>query len=1026
MRLEEQQIEAEAAAAAAAAAEREASMHLIRPKPMLPSEIAAFNGDFKGRSLSISHPADPNMVSYKLSRFLQSQQASRDDPNQPVDGEAKSKGLDDSAKPFGRFQSDLPNRLREAFARRRGESTDLYLRPPLKHSHTMSLGLPSSGGPFGPEVFSALDLIRANSDEGPSKPPSEGHAMPEKPLSDSEALPSRVEPFLAKIAEDDAEQEAEMQAELGLHGAPKDSGSGSWKDLGRGFGYEVAPLADGSVPQGSSKQHARKTSRISVSTSRRDGDESEEQLLSDDEDVEIRTNPSEDADASDFEDEAEEYGEEHWRNRRASAHLSAFGDLDGQHGYDEISIDSEEDSLRDSLTPSDEQFSNPSDEEAASKERILRRQHRAAERAARQERKDRQRGRANTNNTLPSSSIGEGDLLEQSRYGYDDVHAYRYPQHERVQRLNQEDIISNPSDEVQSDLDDTQTFGGMDRQRRADEGSRLSQDFRFPPPRPSAANAAQTRSSNGPTMSGTLGRASGISMLNPDAKEFKFGGAASATSTNRTVSAPVTGKKHDEEVAPGHFRLPSIKTSSFGSSALGDMPASNSAPHLNVGAPAFTPGSFTFQAPYNVRLQVPEQGKSNSNGASSDVDGDADHDDSPENREMQGREKRTRYGPIDYNSGDDHEMDMYSTSPPRPKASAASIEGPLRSFSSLARHGPPPFLPAGFGQQQRAVSHESRFTPDVPSFVPTWARDAQAFSGSASFKRPTLPDWGQQGQDGAAATPSIRDPSFFTMGKVSKAIPIRRPSEPDQPGPQQEAGKRSMSQDRLTTDSAIASSSVSPQQTEAQAAALDAGQTSTETLKPRGTWSRAMRPESALSLHRARPMQIPVGAHSYQSSSAASMASDAAAGPSVRWSIRHAPSSSRDSHDMSSVDRRVRRTGHGNAVVSDGDEDEDESLTDFVDEIADRIDKALEGWAARFLMKSPSWVKCVLAVACLQQTYRWTTTRLCKRSQDAWKRHSMLNSPPPSRNMSARRPMPLTRLRRRSALCVARPRPRRS
>ncbi|KAJ1021650.1 hypothetical protein NDA16_003786 [Ustilago loliicola] len=955
MRYEEQQVDIEAA-------EQEALKSLVRPKPLLPSQFGIFNADHKGHSLSISSPADPSMVTFKLNRFLQSQQQSRDDPNQPINDDGKNQDNDAKQQPFGRFQSDLPNRLREAFARRRGESTtDLPLRPSLKHNHTMSLGLPSSGGPFGPEVFSALDMIRANSDEGPSKPPSETHEMPERPLSDSETMFGKAEPFLAQIVEDDAEENAEDEIVQAAFDAARHSGSGSWKDLGRGFGYEEADN-DAAPGHGSSIRHAGQVSRISVNTSHRGGEENGDELLSDGEDVEIRTNPSEDADASDFEEELDEYGPEHWHARRTSAHMSAFGDAHDRYNYDGMSNNSDEYSLRDSLTPSDEQFSNPSDEEAAREERILRRQHRAAERAARQVRKMRQRGRANTNNTLPSSSIGEGDMHENGRYDFAEGSAYlQHNQHAR--RSMQAEIISNPSDEVQSDLDDTETFGHTDQPGRADDGSRLSQDFRFPLPKPSTAHTQQhaysghASSTNGTPMSGTLGRASGTSMLNPGAKEFKFGGSAAGSIASRAVSAPVSSNKdtHDDGQA-GHFRLPSIKTSSFGSSALGEVPAN--APHLNVGAPSFTPGSFTFKA--SVRLQMPEIERGSSPKPNSTLTGIAGAvgDDEVENREKQGREKRTRYGPIDYNSEDEQNVD-YSTSPPRPKASTASIEGPMRDFSSLSRQGPPPFLPPGFQQQQRAVSHESRFTPDAPSFVPTWARGASQFGGSTSFKRPTLPDWGQQAPGNAQqdATPSIRDPSFFTRETGSKAIPIRRPSENDQSAsnsasrsPQQERspGQGAVSQGRLSVESASASSAMSTIENGGHAANLDVGQTSTETLRAPASWTRASRRESAWPAERSRPMHIPAGSHSYQSSSA-SMASDTGAGPSVRWGDRRPPSSI----GMASVDRRLRRSDRGpyGRVVRDDDdeEDEDESLTDFVEEIAERVDKALEGWAGKIL-----------------------------------------------------------------------------
>ena len=66
----------------------------------------------------------------------------------------------------------------------------------------------------------------------------QNHEMPEKPLSDSEAMFGKNEPFLAQIVEDDAEQDVEVDRfEADVHAA-KDAGSGNWKELGRGFGYE--------------------------------------------------------------------------------------------------------------------------------------------------------------------------------------------------------------------------------------------------------------------------------------------------------------------------------------------------------------------------------------------------------------------------------------------------------------------------------------------------------------------------------------------------------------------------------------------------------------------------------------------------------------------------------------------------------------------------------------------------------------------------------------------------------------------
>ncbi|SNX86663.1 related to transport protein USO1 [Melanopsichium pennsylvanicum] len=938
MRAEEQQMEADAETAA----EQDDLSSLARSKQVLSSKPAAFKGDDKGRSLSISTPADPNMVSFKLNRFLQSQRLSIVDPNEPNDDdENNTPSLEDQDKSFGRFPlRDLPNRLREAFARRRGESTHLHFLPNSKHSHTMSLGLPNSGGAFGPEVFSALNMIRANSDEGPSKPPSEAQDLPDKPLSDSDAMPGKDCPFLANIAEDDAEiDEAEVRTAGASHD-PKSNSSDNWQDLGRGFGYEPEPQA--SVKSG--RRHARQASRISVSTSRRGDDEGDE-LLSDREDVEVRTNPSEDADASDFEEELHDYGPEHWHDRHTSVHVSAFGDAHDRSDFEVLSND--EDSLRDSLTPSDEQFSNPSDEEAAREERILRRQHRAAERAARRERINRQRGRANTNNTLPSSSIGEADVHQHGRYDY----AHEYHPRQRRQSLYQDEIVSNPSDEVQSDLDDSQTFGHLDQHACLKDDPHLSQDFRFPPPQPPTGKNSQARhgESNGPAMSGTLSRASGISLLNPDAKEFKFGGASAAT---RAVSAPLPSTQYTHEDTPAHFRLPSIKTSSFGS-AFGDVAAT--APHLNVAAPSFTPGIFNFKAP--VRLQVPEMAMSSSpNGAPSAEAGNRE----AENRAMQGREKRTRYGPIDYNS-EDERYAAYNTSPPRPKASAASIEGPLRSFSSLARQVPPPFLTPGFGQQQKAISHDSRFTAEAPSFVPTWAKGAAGFGGSTSFKRPSLPDWSKptEGDAEQKLAPSIRDPQLSTMETRSKAIPIRRPSENIESASMSRSnsskqdlapGQSSGSMDKLSAANANTFLVASPDGRAHGGASVDIGQTSTETLMGPAEWAGPKGTESTWPEERARPINIPLGPHSYQSS-VASPGSDAGAGPSVRWNERHSSSSI----GVSSIDRRVQRdrSGHHHhhliRVSDEGAEEDDESLTDFVEEIVERVDKVLEGWAGKIL-----------------------------------------------------------------------------
>ncbi|EST08323.1 hypothetical protein PSEUBRA_002074 [Kalmanozyma brasiliensis GHG001] len=902
---------------------------LPRHWPWLPPNTAVPDVGGRARSMSISTPADPNMVTFKLNRYLQSQQESQQaDPSGPFRKDA-TVAPHNAHRLFSRSQSDLTNRLRGAFERRRADSADLKLGSTSKRGQTMSLSMPSSGGPFGPEVFSALDLIRANSDEGPSKPASEAPHLPEKPSSDSEAIVGTSEPLLTNIAEDDAEQEAEAGPANRRFGAWTKTASGNWKALGRGFGYEPEPESAGKY----ARRHVRKTSRVSVSTSRQDGGELDEHLADNDEAIEIRTNPSEDADASDFEEELADFGPEHWRARRSSFHLSAFGGgARGRYGYeDEASDLSAEDELVDSLTPSDEQFSNPSDEEAARKERIMRRQIRAAERTSRREGKNRRRDRANTDNTLPSSSIGDGDVHERDLYSFKSETRHLLRRQE-WQRSLQDEIISNPSDEDQSDLDDSRTFGQSERTHgTVDQGPRLSQDFRFPRSPKSAAVNLQgftnhALAANRPPMSGTLGRASGISLLNPDAKEFKLG----AATANKDASVPNSTLSAEHEATSGHFRLPSIKTSSFGSSALGERAAN--APHLNVSAAAFTPSAFTFKTSQQIQVPDVSRSESPSIGAQEMERVAVAQQEQAQQREEQGREKRIRYGPLDYGSDDDRYA-MYSTSPSRPQASTASIEGPLRAFSTLTRQGPPPFLPAGYSQQQRAVSHESGFAANAPSFVPSWAKGARPFSGSGSFKRPSLPDWGQLSQRDTAevALPSIRDPSFFSRDVSSKAIPIRRPSEGNEVNP---AVKTDSTQDKRAAADAVTAAPVSRQGEGSPDISTDADQTSNKTLKPPATFSSSA--ASVWSAQRARPIHIPVRPESYQSSSLL-LASDASRSPSLRWAHRSAHSRS----SMSSIGRRLRRP--------DGDGDDDESLNDFVDEIVDRVDKALEGWAGKIL-----------------------------------------------------------------------------
>ncbi len=395
----------------------------------------------------------------------------------------------------------------------------------------------------------------------------------------------------------------------------------------------------------------------------------------------------------------------------------------------------------------------------------MRRQARAAKRAARREPKAGRRDRDNADNTLPSSSIGEADLHERGGKGFQSGPRY-WVRGDQGEHAAADEIVINPSDEVQSDFDDSQTFGHGTPEKGTEKASaRLSQDFRFPPPKPVAAypqNRAEV--SHRPPMSGTLGRASGISLLNPDAKEFKLG----ASSASRTVSAPVATSETTQEAESGHFRLPSIKNSSFGSSALGERAAN--APHLNVGAATFTPGAFTFKT--SQQLQVPEVSRTVSPSIAAPESGGFDHDEDTLQREEQGREKRTRYGRLT--------MAAMTT--------ATLVQQKSTPTSRLC------------GQYRRATAQLQHFGEERPTSVPSGGLLAAAarcvaricihgkcalvcpiVAAAASFKRPALPDWSQSAQPASEqpAVPSIRDPTFFVREPGSKAIPIRRPSEGD-------------------------------------------------------------------------------------------------------------------------------------------------------------------------------------------------------------------------------------------------------
>jgi hypothetical protein len=758
----------------------------------------------------ISTPADPTLVSDRLSSYLQSQASDPQDPPTapPV-------------PPFGRFSDFLPAGLRKAAAEKLVKSSSSPA-----HGQTMSLSVPHSGQPFGPSALDAMGLSK-----------SAERAASDTEQDDAPALGDRPE-MQRGLSESALQTSSSAAASAEPADGPEDAkSSAAWKALGAGFGYDIAEDDEAnSDAQSESERQANGQG-----------------------DVDMRTNPSEDGDMSEDDALAEDTS---YDDQGADG-----ADYYGEEGEDE-SIGSL-DSLTDSLTPSDEEFSNPSDEEAAREARGQRRALRAELRAARLIARDRalaaqrrKHGRSTTNDTLPSSSIG-GSMPGSGAWA-------------RLTRPDDE-LASNPSDDEPASRSFAGRHGPLDHVDRthASGEERLSQDFRFP--HEASTGHSQSGSDQGRFAfrpPGTVGR----SGLNPGAKEFSFGG--------RSSQGPMPPQAGGTQP---HFRLPSIPHSSFGSSALAGMDRD---PALSAAAPAFTPGAFTFTAPGGA----PKLGLPAAPGA---PDGESA-------RDSQGREKRQRF-----RDGGEEDAEFDPTYNPaladqlsRPRHSAASIEGPMRDAGSL---GPPPFRPAGSGLstifQSPLQPGDAQFSqahglqPEAPSFLPSWSRSTAA--GTAP-RRPGIPSFA------AAGMPD------FVRASDNKAVPIRVPGDGDE-----------RSQPQHTADVPRNASDLADLERE----------TGYDDDPERATRRRG----------------------------GASRRDGFPAGHSHALDIPHPQQARRRSHQRgdsssslgASLDRRptrARREPVSRGYADLGDEDESDSdVSDIIEEIGERVDKALEGWAGKIL-----------------------------------------------------------------------------
>ncbi|KDN52524.1 hypothetical protein K437DRAFT_292974 [Tilletiaria anomala UBC 951] len=574
---------------------------------------------------------DKTMVFFKMQKFLQSQAdglsgPEHHDPNAPLPEEVKdpaTQGL------FRRISGVLPPRLRDAaltqISKRGGGGSGA-------HSHTMSLGLPSSGGPFGPAVLSALGL-KAGSDKAASDAGDDAPALGPRPsiargksVGDV-ASPSQVTP--------------------------------AWKLLSQGFGYDIDEEEEGE--EGEEHTEAAAGAEDSVQIKQLDGHD--ESLAIDDD---LRTNPSEDADTSDMDENEEDVEDGEGKRsydsvRKHNTRLSAFGTLPQDV---ELYPDYSHKDL-------DEQFSNPSDEDAARQDRLQQPQVNGIEGHAKRRR------RAFTSGTLPSSSIGEGEGSPEDG--------------EAAHRKDVEDVISNPSDEDNLEYG---TFGESDDQK-----SRVQ-----------PANVTLS-SASGPSCDPTNLMAS----LDPSIQACAF--SVSGQSAVQTASSNLTQAAAGP--SSGHFRLPSIRHSSFGGSAFGGSERNTERKSLSAKAPAFTPGAFTFQAPGGAPKLPPMPTTAPPFAPAKDPRGD------------HGREKRQRF---------------------------SGVRGPLDDFADTPAQDVP----------HTAPEPDTGFGPNAPIFIPTWGH-ANGATVAQLLNGPPV--------DATAPYIQSKVPPSFLSQPVSKPISIRRPDD---------------------------------------------------------------------------------------------------------------------------------------------------------------------------------------------------------------------------------------------------------
>lgn len=886
--------------------QREAELKHERPSQLL-SDIALQAHDARSAA---SSPTGSSAAASRVEQFV-------NDQSSMSGGRAQEDHVQDiSTFRFGGSTDSAQKPSRHESGKRHPET-------PTRNEKTMSLSVPSSGGPFASAALIAMGIP---SPDGQLQEEEEQDSFdqPEREThSDGEVFGDAKERPVALERSDSAPGRSTLpQRPLETADKPSEHVSKpSWKDLGAGFGYELEDVAE----ESSSAMHSRDPSR---------------QLRDLDHEIEedLRTNPSEDADASDV-------GDDNDVSRTWQPTIS----IDEQANYG-----SEVDSFQysDSLSESDEdvEYSNPSDEEAALQAReqrkALRSERKAARAIARSRTRDHAtlavdefasaggRPRANTADTFASSSLHpEGEYGASPQGRRNSVHrGGRWSAgHAASAKVN-----SNPSDDEDEDIGDSTagpahatpsqhnrgiSFGTRNNGPIDGPNSPEGGDYRFP-------SAAATT---------TIGRAAATrvaSGLNPAAKEFVFGAGPQSGPTDVRQSYA-----NPEQ----HYRLPSIPSSSFGGSAFGrdldgteqqrqpiqSRQVSAGCTVLNANAPAFNPRStFTFAAPSGApRPPQPFI------GGYEEVQ--------PEIlREEQGREKRSRTkvgGPDASNTDITGSREIaYRPSEPLDQGNlddSPDHAAPERSMGENGRNQAGPSnehgLAGDFGS--RRPSGLASLRPSAPSFMPTSARQArQARPGIPMFDGPQ--DVG--GSD--AEVPGLMVPtSDFTFSMDSKAIPIRAP---EGWRPRNEAASERPALSAISTED--------EEDRENQPQPISTSGNATKIL---GDGSVRRKPLGNIANESNRgAINIPGSSATHPRADVnlrvAAGGQDARPRRSSRLAQQHGQSYDLRSNGSSTASARIR--GDDVDSASDG---ESETFQDIIDELASRMDQSLDAWGGRIL-----------------------------------------------------------------------------